>query len=147
MSIIFYLMSFICGITMTIQSAINTQLKSDVKNPWLSSFISFLVGTIILGIVVLAVQKPVPSFAELRNLEWYKYLGGILGAYFVTAVIFAIPQIGPAAMFGLIIAGQMTSAALFEQFGWLGIKHNPVTVIKAIGIILLIAGAFLVNKK
>ena len=147
MKIIFYILSFACGVTMATQSAINTMLRSDIKNPWLSSFISFLVGTVVLGIAVMIVHKPIPALEEFKNLEWYKYLGGILGAFFVTAVIFAVPQIGPAAMFGLIIAGQMTSAAVFEQFGWLGIKESPINVFKIVGIILLIAGAFLVNKK
>lgn len=147
MKIIFFFLAYACGVAMSTQSAINTLLKGGVKNPWLSSFISFLVGTVILGITVLIVRQPIPTFSEVRSLEWYKFLGGALGAFFVTVVIFAVPQIGPAAMFGFIIAGQMTSSVLLEQFGWLGVKQSPISVVKTIGVILIIAGAIMVNRK
>ena len=50
-------------------------------------------------------------------------------------------------MFVILIAAQLLTAVILDHYGLLGMKINPVSVQKIIGIGLLIAGAYLVNKK
>ena len=47
----------------------------------------------------------------------------------------------------LIVAGQLVTAVLMDHFGVLGLNENPISVQKLFGICLLIAGAWMVNKK
>ena len=50
-------------------------------------------------------------------------------------------------MFVLIVAGQLFTALLMDHFGVLGMRENPISLQKMIGIVLVIGGAYLVNKK
>jgi transporter family-2 protein len=46
-----------------------------------------------------------------------------------------------------MITGQLITAIVFDHFALLGFKENPVSPVKVIGFILLVAGAYLINKK
>ncbi|MBC8109756.1 MAG: DMT family transporter [Verrucomicrobia bacterium] len=147
MNAIFYLLPLIAGITITVQAAVNNQLRQAVDSPLVSAFISFLVGTVILGLVVLFTQQKLPSVSQLSRIEVYKFAGGLLGAYFVTSAILVAPKIGVTNMSVLVISGQLLMALLFDYFGWLGFKPNPISLNKIIGIFLSLIAVYLINKK
>lgn len=147
MKILFYLLPVFAGIAITIQSGINSQLRTAIQHPLLAAFISFVVGTIALAILLLFSKEALPSFADYSSIEWYKYTGGLLGAFVVTVTLISVSQIGAGNMFVLVVAGQLATAVLMDHFGILGMKSNPVSLQKILGILLLVAGAWLVNKK
>ncbi len=147
MKILFYLLPVFAGVAITIQSGINSQLRSAIQHPLLAAFISFVVGTIALAILLIFSKEVLPSMGEYPKIDWYKYTGGLLGAFVVTVTLISVAQIGAGNMFVLIVAGQLITAVLMDHFGVLGMKPNPVSIQKIFGICLLIAGAWLVNKK
>lgn len=147
MKILLYLLPVLAGVAMTIQAGVNSQLRIILNNPLLAAFISFITGTAALGILLLFSKKAIPDLAVYSTINWYTLTGGLLGAFFVTVVILSVREIGTVNLFVLIITGQFISAVLFDHYGLLGFKVNPVTVQKIIGILLLITGAYLVNRK
>lgn len=147
MKIIFYLLPVFIGVAMTIQSGINAQLHSGLNHPLLAAFLSFVGGLLLLGVLLLIVRQPLPAASSFGNLRWYNYTGGFLGAFVVYAVIISVYKVGASNMFILIVAGQLITAVLMDHFSILGLKENPVTTQKILGILLVVAGAYLVNKK
>ena len=147
MKILFYILPVLIGLAMTIQSGVNAQLRSAVNHPLFAAFLSFSGGLLSLGLILLFTRQPLPSWSELSAVSWYKFTGGLLGAFVVTSVIFTVHRIGAANMFVLIVAGQLITAVLMDHFGLLGLKHAPINMKKMLGILLVIAGAYLVNKK
>jgi transporter family-2 protein len=147
MKYLVFILPAIAGITITTQAGVNSQLRVAVNNPWVAAFISFLVGTIILGLYIIATKQTVPGFAQLRGIEIYKYTGGLLGAFFVTVIIVTVQKIGSANVFALVIAGQLFMALLYDHLGLFGFPQSNISWIKILGVILLVAGAYLINKK
>ena len=147
MKVLFYLLPVFAGVAITIQSGINSQLRTQIQHPLLAAFISFVVGTIALAILLLFARESMPALSTYSNIEWYKYTGGLLGAFVVTVTLISVSQIGAGNMFVLVVSGQLVTAVLMDHFGVLGMKPNPVNIQKIIGIVLLIAGAWMVNKK
>jgi len=87
---------------------------------------------------------------NLRNMtdaSWWELIGGFLGAYFVTMTIIAVPRLGTLAVMSIIIAGQLTTAALLDQYGAFGLRQIPLTPVRGFGIVLLCIGASLVIRK
>ncbi len=132
---------------MTVQAGINAQLRAAINHPVLAAFISFVGGTLVLALMLLFSKQAFPSLSAYSDISWYKFTGGLLGVFVVTIVLLSVQEIGAANMFVLIIAGQLFTAVLMDHFGVLGMKHSPITLQKMIGIIFLIAGAWLVNRK
>lgn len=147
MKIFFYLLPIFAGIAITIQSGINSQLRAAIQHPLMAAFISFVVGTVALALLLVFSRSALPELAQYSSVKWYQYSGGLLGAFVVTVTLLAVSQIGAANMFVLIIAGQLTTAVVMDHFGILGLRENPITLQKFIGILLLVCGAYIVNKK
>lgn len=147
MKALFYLLPVFAGIAITVQSGINSQLRTAIQHPVLAAFISFIVGTVALGILLIFSKSALPGLSEYSSVQWYQYTGGLLGAFVVTVTLISVAEIGAGNMFVLIVAGQLVTATLMDHFGVLGMKENPVSVQKLLGILLVICGAYLVNKR
>jgi len=147
MKFLFYLLPILAGVALTVQSGINSQLRAAIQHPLVAAFISFLVGTVALALILMLYKSAYPSFETYRSVSWYKYTGGLLGVFVVTVTLLAVARIGAANMFVLIIAGQLVTALVMDHFGILGVRENPITLQKLFGILLLVCGAYIVNRK
>jgi transporter family-2 protein len=147
MKIIHYVLPLLAGIMMTVQSGINSQLRTAIQHPLLAALISFVSGTVALIVLVLLSKQAVPTLQTFGEISWYKWTGGLLGAFIVTVSLVSVARIGAANMFVLIIAGQLITAVIIDHFGMLGLQQSTITLQKAVGVLLLIGGVYLVNKK
>jgi transporter family-2 protein len=147
MKALFYLLPILAGVAMTIQSGINSQLRIAINHPFLAAFISFFVGTVALVLILLLSKQPLPALTTYSGVNWYKFSGGLFGVFVVTVTLLSVKEIGVANMFVLVIAGQLITAVCMDHFGVLGLNVSPVTLQKIAGILFLVTGAWLVNKK
>ena len=132
------------GMAVAIQPSINARLAQKVGS-YESSLISFAVGTLALLLVV-----AISGRGTLRGVaaaSWWELTGGLLGAFFVTLTIIAVPRLGTSAVMAAIITGQLAAGALLDHFGLFGLRHLPFTPLRCIGIFLLLAGAALVIRR
>jgi bacterial/archaeal transporter family-2 protein len=147
MKFIFYILPLLAGVAMSVQAGVNSQLRTILSNPILAAFISFVTGSLALMILLFFSKKGLPPVEIYSSISWYKYIGGLLGVIVVVSVILSVPKIGAANMFVLIIAGQLVTAVILDHYGFLGMKPNAVSFQKVAGMLFLIVGAYLVNKK
>lgn len=128
------------GIAMAIQTALNTQLRESLHSPLQAAFISFLIGTIVLGLLVSFEDATKPSLAQLGQIPWYLWLGGFLGVYAISVSIYTAPKFGFLTLSGVIIFGQLGMSMLLDHFGWLGNEKIPVNWQRVLGAIMIFAG-------
>ena len=82
MNIVTLIMGILGGCCIGMQGGINAQLTIHYsKNPLLAAAISFTVGAIGLGALVLIMRIPFPILTDI--LLWWHWTGGFLGAYSV----------------------------------------------------------------
>jgi len=135
------------GALLPVQAVLNTKLGKQTGGPLISSTLSFLVGLIGLLIINLVVNYSAVSNMKLLSVSpWYLWIGGLLGAIYVTCVIFVNQQQGVALTFALVVAGQIFISLLIDHFGLLGSFVRPITIPKIIGALLIIAGLVLVKR-
>ncbi len=143
---VYYLLAIIIGLGMTVQAGVNSQLRNVVGEPLTASLINFLVGTFVLLIFTIAAGKVSFSPAGLTDFSWWKLTGGLIGAFYIYIMIIVVPKIGPANLFSLVVAGQMVTAVLLDHFGWLGFSLHPLNSLRFFGVILLIAGVYIIQN-
>lgn len=146
-NIYFYIvLAILAGAMMPTQAAINNKLAVVVDSPILAALISFFVGTI--GILVYAVASgtPLSNLSSIREAPPIAWIGGLLGAFFVTATVVLVPRLGVAMSFSLIIAGQMLVTLVIDHFGLLGVPVKEVSLIRVVGILLITAGVVLIRR-
>ena len=143
------LVMVIAGFFISIQGPINARLRVAVDSPVLSAAISFLSGGLIL-LCVMATGAFGGTGAGLRGLQsapLWAYLGGALGVLFVLGAIVAIPEVGVVVVICAAILGQMAGSYLADTFGWFGVDRVPFNPVRLVGIVLLVFGALLVQRK
>ncbi len=147
MKIAFYLVSIIAGIAVAFQTGVNSQLRTDTGNPVLAALISFIIGTAALVVLYFAFFRQSPIFPADYKFEWWKFTGGLLGVLYVTAVVIAAPRIGAGNALAFIVGGQFVAAIIIDHYGWMQLPVTPISAARIIGIVLLLAGVYLIQKK
>ncbi|WP_151980444.1 DMT family transporter [Acinetobacter guerrae] len=135
------------GVAMAIQTALNTQLRSYLHSPLQAAFLSFLVGTILLALMVVLQNQPKPSLQQLSQIPWFLWLGGFLGVYAISLSIYTAPKLGFLTLSGLIIFGQLAMSLLLDHFGWLGTEKMPVNWQRLLGAIVIFVGVILTLQR
>ncbi|WP_020178365.1 DMT family transporter [Methylopila sp. M107] len=143
---IFVVMAFAAGLGLAVQGAINAGLARGVGSALYAATVSFWVGGTALTMLSLASGGFFAGLAQGRSLGigWW-ITGGLLGAVFVSTMTVAIPRIGVAAVTAFMIAGQLLSAAILDHFGLFGLPVQPISLLRVVGVVLLISGALLVR--
>lgn len=139
-------LAFIAGAMMPIQAGTNNKMSIVTDSPLLAALMSFVVGTIALFICVIASGTPVASFVEIKNAPAIAWIGGLLGAFFVTSAVILVPRLGVAMTFSAMIAGQMLLTLIIDHFGLLGVEVRPVNWARIAGIVLITLGVILVRR-
>jgi transporter family-2 protein len=133
------------GISLVVQQALNTNLRAALNSAVWSGFMSYIVGVICMVALALVLRDPLPSVATASRIPWYAWSAGVFGAIYVALAIFLVPQLGAAAFFALLIAGQMLGSVVFDHFGLLGVPVHPVSAVRILGAALLVGGVVLIR--
>jgi len=143
---IFIVVAICAGMMIPTQGAVNTKLSSYVGSPIAAAFISFLVGTIALFVYLLFSGTAFSNFANLKNAPLVAWTGGLLGAFFVSAIAASVPRFGVALTFGFAIAGQMLITLVIDHFGFLDVPVKEISVPRILGVLLIVAGVFVIRR-
>jgi len=137
----------IAGALLPIQAVLNAAVGRSLGHPLSAAMINFIVGLIGLAALATALRVPLPQLGNIGLLPWYYWVGGgLAGAFFVFTSLFVAPRIGVTALLAGVLAGQLVASVTMDHFGLLGLQSQPVTLGRAAGIALLIAGVFMVRR-
>jgi len=142
-SLLLLLFAVVAGSFLPLQAGVNARLAHFVGGPVRASMISFVVGAAALFLVVVLFYRS--SGNRAGAAPWWAWVGGLLGAFYVTATVVVPVRIGAAAFFGILVAAQLVTSVLVDQFGWVGFPQREVSPLRLVGVGLLVAGALLVR--
>lgn len=143
--LIYLIMAFIAGATVPLQAGLNSRLSFFSGSPVMASIISFLAGSMTLLIFALATRTPLPAAGAFAGAPWWIWTGGIMGAFYVASCVILANKVGAVSMLALIMAGQMITSLILDHYGLAGYQVQPVNIYKICGILLIIAGVFLIR--
>jgi transporter family-2 protein len=138
-------LTLLAGALLPIQAGLNAKLGKAAASPSYAALISFLVGTLGLIIYILVTGQTL-SWTGLKNAPVYTWFGGLLGAFYITVMVLAFPQLGPGLTFGLIVAGQMLVSVLLDHYNVLVSQPNPVSYMRILGVLLVVTGVIIIRK-
>lgn len=140
-----YLLVVAGGVSVALQQAFNANLRTELGSPWWAGFASYLVGMGVTLLVALLAPGPRLSVAALGNTSWSSWIGGLLGAIFISICILMIPRLGAATVLALIVVGQMICALVVDHFGLLGVPQQVMSPIRLAGAALLVLSVILIR--
>jgi transporter family-2 protein len=146
MNYVYLLLAFLVGLAITVQAGVNANLRQAMASPILAAVISFGSGFIVLVLMFLATGGVVPPADTIRQVSWWKWAGGVMGAVYMITVIVSVPKIGTANLVSLSVAGQLVAAIVLDHYGFMGFSLHPANGWRLLGAILIMAGVLLVVK-
>ena len=144
--ILFILLAIVAGAVLPLQAGLNVQLGKSFHQPIFAAFASFLIGTIGLLIYLFILKFDFSSITQAKTVSPVVWTAGILGAFYVAAVIILAPKLGTALTFVLVVAGQMTVSLVLDHYGLLGLPVKQINWQRLLGVAFLVAGVLLIRR-
>lgn len=132
------------GGLIALQAPINAGL-GRVTGSLAAAFVSFLIGTIALGAIVVLSGKA-GGLDSAFDVRWYYLAGGLLGAVYVTNALIAIDVIGAGGVAALTVTGQLVASLAIDRFGLFGLDQISVGPERIVGVVFLFVGTVLVVR-
>jgi transporter family-2 protein len=130
------------GLAGSVQAAVMGELGERVG---IVPAVAFsVIAALFIGLAALLVWER--SFAGVRaalHEPAWLWIGALMSVFIIFAITVGPPRIGVTATIGIVIAGNLLSAALIDRYGLLGQEVIPIDHWRLLGLLLLAAGAAL----
>ncbi len=139
--------ALLAGALVSIQPVFNGRLGQLLGSPLKAALVSFTAGVAVLLTILLIFGARPPSAETASRVPIYLwFVGGALGAFFVTSSAWSAPRVGVGMFLALVVASQLICAVTLDHFGAFGMTERPLTLARIAGVALLIGGAALVTR-
>lgn len=138
-------LALFAGIVVPVQAGLNAVMARHIGGAMNATFLSFIIGTSALAIILAVTRPTLPSLAAFGQVPVWAYAGGLMGLIYVASSTFLAPKLGAATLLALVIAGQMIASLIIDQYGLVGFPENPITLLRVLGVVLLVAGVVLIR--
>lgn len=138
------LIGLLGGVAVGVQSPLAGAMGQRVGGT-ASSFIVHLSGALLSGLLLFL--RGGEKIRDWPTLPWYMLGAGVFGLILYQTISVTLPRLGSTMMVTLIIVGQLLVGVLLDHFGWLGVPVRPLAATRIIGILMLLAGAWLVARQ
>lgn len=136
----------VAGGFIALQAPINSTLGRSIASPLAAASLSFAVGTAALVAITLLIAGGFGGVGGARSLSWVYLTGGLLGAVYVTTALITVRTLGAGAVTAATVTGQLTTSIVIDRLGVLGLEARPLSWQRIVGVVLLVAGTFLVAR-
>ena len=144
MRVLLFLFGVSAGAMLSLQAVLNSEIGRRA-----GLFGTVLIMTIIGFTTTLLIVLIFPQTSNLRNApglsEWYLYIGAFLGVIIMVAPVFLVPRIGATLTLTGLVVGQLLLSVVIDHFGWLNTPRSEIDLARIAGVVLLIAGAYLIG--
>lgn len=136
----------VTGMLSATQTAINGHLGTVLHSSLKAALVSFFVGMVALILIVLISRTKLQLATPAgQHNPWWMWVGGLIGALYVLGNVVLVPLVGTGLAVVIVLVGLMAGSLLIDQFGWLGAKRHPITVVQIVGLLIMIVGVALIR--
>lgn len=136
------LIMIVAGAALAIQAPINAALGRSLGSPMAAGAVSFAGGFAVLLAITLALHGP-QAFFQLASAPKWQLVGGLLGAFYVTAVLWGVPTLGVLSTMAALILGQIVMALVLDGGGAFGLPVHAISLQRVAAAALVASGLVL----
>jgi bacterial/archaeal transporter family-2 protein len=141
-----YILGIASGFGLTLQTGMNSRLRTVLQSANTAALVSFLVGTVALVGLLIATRAQLPDRDTLAAVPLWAWFGGLMGAFYIAISTVVASELGTTSLLGLALAGQLAMALVADHYGWMGLPEHPITLTRMAGVALLAAGVWLITR-
>lgn len=134
----------LAGSMAALQAPMNAALGAGLGSGTAAATISFGVGFLVL-LAVITFSGDLSNLSRASDVNGWLLLGGLLGAFYVWAILWTIPTLGVVTAVSGMILGQLVVAMMMDAFGPFGLPVHAITPQRVLAI-ALVAGGLVLSK-
>jgi transporter family-2 protein len=138
----YYLLAFFVGLVIAVHLAMNADVGEKIENARAGNAVFWSVGAVVAIIIWLASPNR-SAISRLKEVSPLLLLAGAMGAALVLAIAIIIPKIGAGPTNVLQLAGQVIAGVLISQFALWSSPQESITVLKMVGVVVMVGGAYM----
>ena len=144
--VMWQLAAVLSGCLSAVVGAILASLGQVIGSAIQATTVLFAIATVIM-IIFCCINGSVIKMrkAFTTDAPWWIWMGGILGAIIVYGNAWLIPLIGVSVFMMALLIGQLLLSLLMERNGWLGAPKKHISWTQFAGILIMLAGVFLIK--
>jgi transporter family-2 protein len=139
-SVSYALWAFAAGALIPLMAILNAGLARAAGGQVQATVILFATGLIasLLFAVITAVR--LPHLQALVRVAPHQYAGGIIVGFYVLSITFLAPRFGVGNAILFAVTAQLITSALIDHFALAGAAVRPLTMMRAVGLLIVITG-------
>ena len=147
MRLLWFVLVALGGAALALQAVWNTRFRAASGSAVLTNTISVIITAVALVAVWVSGLVPRGSMPPFQSLPKWAWCGGFCAAYYLVVSLVALPRLGAAAVFCLVIAGQVITALLVDTAGSFYVARIPLNPSRIVGTVLVLVGVILIQKQ
>lgn len=109
-----------------------------------STLITYGGGGLLVGLIFLATRGA--ELGNIKSIPWWAYAAGVMGIIVIASLSVTVSSLGVGKALTVFTATSIITAAIIDQYGWLGASVKLVDFSRGAGIVLLLVGTWLVVR-
>jgi transporter family-2 protein len=141
--VILLVLAALGGSAITVQAGLNAQVGRMLGHPLWATLVSLTVSIISIVPLLVIFRVTPPNLSSLDSAPWWVWIGGALGAFFITVALMTAPELGAVVFVSAVVMGQTIASILLDQFAIAGFPSRPVTIWRVVGALLVVIGVLI----
>jgi transporter family-2 protein len=138
----YYVLAFGVGLVIAVHLAMNADVGEKIENARAANAAFWTIGAVVAVIIWLA-SPDRSAITSLKDINPLLLLAGAMGAGLVLAIAIIIPKIGAGPTNVLQLTGQVLAGVLISQFALWSSPQESITVLKMVGVVVMVGGAYM----
>lgn len=140
---IFYaILMLVAGLGIPIFAALNSELGTRFQSYAFATTVALLVGSV-GSLCYLFMSEGIPKLIPISTVPFHYYLGGLFIVFYTLTVTWVAPRFGVGNAIAFVLLGQLISMTIIDHFGLLGALHQPISIQRFAGLIIMATGIYL----
>ncbi|MDX2426860.1 MAG: DMT family transporter [Cycloclasticus sp.] len=142
---IYAMIMLVAGLGIPIMGALSGGLGVKLASSGLASLTLCAVG-VVISFSILFLLEGLPKKLPAEPVPIHFYLGGFCIVLYTLSITWVGPRFGIGNAVCFVLLGQLISMSTIDHFGLMGAPRSPISWQRVIGLLLMLAGVFLVVK-
>jgi transporter family-2 protein len=132
--------AFAAGALIPLMAILNAGLARAAGGTVQATALLFATGLITSLVVAVITHAPIPAIQTLVRVAPRQYAGGVIVAVYILSITFLAPRFGVGNAILFAVTAQLLTSAFIDHFAWAGAALRPLSTIRVIGLLIVIAG-------
>jgi transporter family-2 protein len=132
--------AFAAGALIPLMALLNAGIARTTGGQIQATIILFAIGLMASLLLALIMTVRLPDLHTLLRIAPHQYAGGLIVGFYVLSITFLAPRFGIGNAILFAVTAQLMTSALMDHFGLAGAALRPLTMMRAVGLLIVIIG-------